>query len=147
VKEFQFSASPDRIATILLSKELADKRMSMLKISDYTHTCSDTDAHTEAKMSSDKLPSIAQKVVKNGVHISIDTKREGNTISYAFDAHGLPVKLSLHEELSGSDTTSLSLKAHFSINVPLVGASIEKKAAPYVDKVLAQDIAFIKELI
>lgn len=145
---FTVHAAPDAVAETLLSEELAAARMEALEVSDYSHKREDDVAITDCRVETDRLPDVARRFVKNGVHLTITARKQGNRIDYSFDMHGLPAAVSLRETLrSDGDGTRVDVNGDLKVKVPLVGAKLEGKAAGYIRPVLEEDAKIIEKLL
>lgn len=133
----------------MLSNELAAKRMEIAGVTDYTHHCEGYSAVTDFRVDPDRLPSVAQRFIKSGIHVTMHAKWQGNRVDYSFDMHGLPVQIFLRETAteSGNDSTRLKAEGELTVKVPIVGAKLESQAARYVRPVFAKDGKLIKELL
>lgn len=141
--------TPEQVAEVLMSKELADARMKLLGVTDYTHTVSGDTATTDARVGADRLPDIARRFVKGGVHITVTANKAGNTVSYTVDPHGLPAKASLTETANenGAGGTTVDVAGELNIKIPLVGAKLEKQAAGYMERIVRKDARLIADII
>lgn len=148
-ESFTVPAPPYEVMRILLSDELAAKRMEIVGVTDYTHRCDGYSSVTDFRMDTDRLPSVAQRFIKNGIHVTMYAKWQGNRVDYSFDMHGLPAQVFLSETAteSGSGSTKLTAEGELTIKVPIVGAKLESQAARYIRPVFAKDGKLIKELL
>lgn len=137
----------EQVAQALLSNELADARMEALGVTDYTHTVNGDQAVTDARVGADRLPDVARRFVKGGIHVTVTATRSGNTVTYEVDPHGLPGTVTLKETVSGDSPATVAVEGEVHIKIPLVGAKLEKQAAGYVDRVLRRDARMIEQAI
>lgn len=148
-KTLTIDAAPEQVSDALLSKELAEARMRALGVTDFTHEVSGDTAVTDARVGADRLPEMARRFVKSGIHITVTATRSGNTVSYTVDPHGLPGEVSLVETIrsNGAGGTTVDVNGDLRIKIPLVGAKLERQAVGYVDRTLRKEAAMIVEVI
>ena len=146
---FTVHAAPEAVAEALLSEELAVARMKALGVSDYSHKREGDVAVTDCRAGAEQIPEVARRFVKNGIHVTITARKNGNRVDYSCDTHGLPAQISLTETVSreSDGVARVGVDGELKVKVPLVGAKLEKKAAEYIRPVLAEDGKLIKELL
>ncbi|WP_085528637.1 DUF2505 domain-containing protein [Kocuria massiliensis] len=99
---------------------------------------------TVRSVGADKVPSIAQKFVGNGVKLTqVDEfsapQGDGSrTVETSIDVSGMPVSATAHQNLtSKGETTVVDVKGEVKANIPLVGKKISAAAEPYIGKALS----------
>lgn len=139
---------PEAVADILLSEELAAKRMAALGVSDYTHTHEGNEAVTDVRVGTDRLPDAARRFIRGGLHLTVTTSREGSAVVYSVDPHGLPGEVDLRQTLSpaASGATNCETSGNVRVKIPLVGAKLEKQAEKYVGAILRRDARLIAQV-
>ena len=143
-----FDATPDQVIAALLSPELAAKRAALATVDDYTHEVDGSTAVTTVTVPADRLPSKARKFARNGAKATITTKAAGETVTYTVDPHGVPVDVSARLTLEGAgETTTATLEADLNVKIPLIGGTVEKKAAGRVDRLLAKDASLVNAVV
>lgn len=92
----------------------------------------------------DKVPSVAQKFVGNGVKLtqvdeySAPKENGSRSVETKIDVAGLPVSATAHQELkSEGEKTSVDVEGEVKANIPLVGKKISAAAEPYIGKALS----------
>lgn len=99
---------------------------------------------TVRAVGADKVPSVAQKFVGNGVKLTqVDSfsapQGDGSrTVETKIDVAGLPVSATAHQNLtSQGESTLVEVEGEVKANIPLVGKKISAAAEPYIGKALS----------
>jgi hypothetical protein len=92
----------------------------------------------------DKVPSVAQKFVGNGVKLtqvdkySAPQENGSRSVETSIDVAGMPVSASAHQDLaSQGEQTVVDVEGEVKANIPLVGKKISTAAEPYIGKALS----------
>ena len=148
-KTLTIDAAPEQVADILLSNELAEARMRSLGVTDFTHEVTGETAVTDARIGADRLPEVARRFVKSGLHVTVTGTRSGDTVSYSVDPHGLPGVVSFVDTIrsNGAGGTTVDVEGDLRIKIPLVGPKLERQAVAYVERLLRKEPARIAEVL
>lgn len=142
-----YNASPEEVINALLSEELSQVRAESLGLTDIKHVRNGLTATTEVTVPAEKLPSKVRNFAKNGVRATIATQANGTVVTYKVDPHGLPVEVKASINMSGDTTTTADFTGELKVKIPLLGSSIEKRAASFLDRFLAQDAALVEKIV
>lgn len=121
---------------IFLAERFARKLNA--EVTSYSSTTEGTSTKVSAALSipADALPGPARAFASNGLVVTIEETWNEN--SGALVIHGGPAKLDADFQLTDSGSGSMRrYKGQLSIGIPLMGASLEKKAIGYADTVVA----------
>lgn len=164
----QYYAQLNRVAAVLTSRDLAEKRASALGLDDYswsiTHPHEDTiRTITRLKIPSKALPAQIQKFTSTHLEaIVTSTTSKSNeygstTITHDVKIASAPVSvkvtITLTNAANSSDTantdntTQAEIKVHFSINIPFIGNRLEKEAVTYIEQALREDTHLVNLLL
>lgn len=142
-----FDATLTRSSPPSSPPELAAKRAALAKVDDYTHEVDGLDGGHDGDRPGDR-PSKARKFARNGAKATITTKAAGETVTYTVDPHGVPVDVSARLTLEGAgETTTATLEADLNVKIPLIGGTVEKKAAGRADWLSGQGRLLVNAVV
>ncbi|MDO5722931.1 MAG: DUF2505 domain-containing protein [Flaviflexus sp.] len=148
-RSITYPAPPEKVASVLLSEELATARAQEAGADAPEHTRDGNTARTTVEMTD--LPSPINKFISKGASATVvQTLRErGEGYSGEVGVEtSLPVTVSADLELAPDGAhTRASLTGDLSVNVPFVGKKIEKMVSEKLDDVLARDAELVEGLL
>lgn len=169
----QYDAQPTRVAAVLASRDLAEKRASALGLHDYswniTHPHEDTTCTTtRLVLPTEVLPSQVQKFMSAGLTVTVtSTIGTPNThgsiiVTHTVNVEGAPVTAkatitltnathaataNAHNSENASSTTRAEVSAQFSVSIPFIGQRIEREAVTYIEQALREDTCLVNALL
>ena len=148
---YTFPAPVDKVFAVLTSAELYahldDEAMVEIKQHDHIRT-----VRIERAFPTDDIPSSARSLVGDSIEIVEETRWEatGKGFSAEFDVRtpGKPLTFIGTAELtSKKSTTEFELSGTVKVNVPLVGAGLEKQVAALLQQQLEATVEQAQELL
>ncbi|MDK6907267.1 DUF2505 domain-containing protein [Actinotignum timonense] len=142
---YEISAPASAVATVLMSEELANRRLAALHTQPSSFTPGAERAVMTVQVSADQLPAQARRFLSSGLAASIVFTRSGNDVAAQLEAK-LPVHASADFQVSGSGPATVTVTGEVRVSIPFVGKKIEEKVAQYAAKVVERDAALIREI-
>ncbi|MGJ9530279.1 MULTISPECIES: DUF2505 domain-containing protein [unclassified Actinotignum] len=143
---YEISAPASAVATVLMSEELANRRLAALHTQPSSFTPGAERAVMTVQVSADQLPTQARRFLSSGLAASIVFTRSGNDVAAQLEAK-LPVHASADFQVSGPGPATVTVTGEVRVSIPFVGKKIEEKVAQYAAKVVERDAALIREII
>lgn len=158
----QYYAQLNRVAAVLTSRELTEKRASALGLEDYSWSiaCPHEDTIrtiTRLNIPSKALPSQIQKFTSTHLEaIVTSTTSKPNeygsiTIMHDVKIANIPVNTKVTIVLTHAanidKVTQAEITVCFSISIPFIGNRLEKEAATYIEQALREDTRLVNSLL
>ncbi|CAM2811876.1 DUF2505 domain-containing protein [Actinomyces slackii] len=147
-----YPADPTRTSAMLADPEYHKTRVSRVGLEDATIEVAPRGQGFVASLSGSvdpsSLPAVAAKIVRSGVSFTVteswgEPAADGSrTGAYDIDVKGAPVRASATTSMAPQgETTVVTVDLDVSVTVPLVGKTIEEKAAGRIGAAVADEEA------
>lgn len=148
-RSITYPAPPAKVASVLLSEELAAARAKEAGAAVPEHTREGDTARTKVEITN--LPSPADKFLSKGASATVvqtlTPRGDGYTGEVSVET-SLPVTVAARLELApAGEETRATLTGDLSVNVPFIGNKMEKLAGEKLDGVLTRDAKLVEGLL
>lgn len=156
-RTISFSADLVSVQRVLISEELARARTEAGDLDAPQHTVTNAEtapkAVTVVTVPAAKLPDKFRRLINRDVIATITQTWDGTgpdvaRADFTVDVGSLPVTVSLTQTLTANGySTSCTYSGEVKVNVPFVGAKIEKIAASKIDGILEGDQKLVNAIL